>query len=145
MDSEEATKTICSTKFMQTIPGGFREKVSDVLLEISKLRRVPLGETWIQEGDKADARGFILLKGSVSIRKGGEQAHSEEAPELLGEIMQFNPAHSRTATVVATDECVVMRFDWDDLWAKLGEKLTEDEVSKVKTAVESFAWEHFTR
>jgi len=145
MNSTEIANTIQTTKFMQAFPEDLRGKVSHALQEISKLRSVPMGETWIQEGDKTDARGFVLVKGSVSIRKGGDQPHMEEAPELLGEIMQFNPVHARAATVVATDDCVVMRFDWDDFWTKLDETLTEDELKTVKSAVESFAWEHFTR
>ncbi|MCC6486004.1 MAG: cyclic nucleotide-binding domain-containing protein [Candidatus Hydrogenedentes bacterium] len=89
--------------------------------------------------------GYILLKGSVAIRKASGELHSEDAPELIGEIIQYNPSHSRAATVVASADCVVMRFDWDDFWKKCGETLTQDEVQHVKSAVESFAWEHFTR
>lgn len=145
MDADELCGILNGMAFMQTLSEPLRGKVARILQEVSVLRTVPFGETWIREGDRTKSVGYILLKGSVSIRKTSGELHSEDAPELIGEIIQYNPSHSRAATVVATAECVVMRFEWDDFWSKCGNALPPDEVQHVKSAVESFAWEHFTR
>lgn len=145
MDPNEVHRVLREMKFMRELPGELRDKVASILQEISESRKVPLGKTWIREGEKSESKGYILVKGSVAIRKADTQQHLEDAPELLGEVMQFNPAHARTASVVATEECAVLCFDWDGFWAKTQETLSAGDQKKVKAAVESFAWEHFTR
>lgn len=145
MDDKEVCKTICQLRFMQELPEDLREKVSAILQGISELRTVPQGKTWIREGEHTQNKGYILLKGSVGIRKADYPAHAEDAPELLGEIMQFNPAHLRAATVVAAEDSVLMSFLWDDFWASTARALPGPDQEKVKAAVGTFAWEHFTR
>jgi len=145
MDSDELRRILHDMAFMKSIPEPLQGEVSRILQSISVLKTVPLGDTWIREGEKTKSLGYILIKGSVAIRKASGQQHAEDAPELIGEIIQYNPAHSRAATVVATADCVVMRFEWDDFWAKCGKSLSESDLKSLKGAIESFAWEHFTR
>jgi CRP-like cAMP-binding protein len=145
MDSEELGRVLHDMAFMQSLPEPLRGEVSRILQSISVLRTIPLGDAWIREGEKTKNMGYILVQGSVAIRKASGQQHAEEAPELIGEIIQYNPAHSRAATVVATADCVVMRFEWDEFWVKCGESLSDGELQSLRSAVESFAWEHFTR
>ena len=145
MDHNEVHRVLREMKFMRELSGELRDKVASIFQAISEFRKVPLGKTWIREGEKSESKGYILVKGSVAIRKVDSQQHLEDAPELIGEVMQFNPAHARTASVVATEECAVLCFDWDSFWAKTKETLSDSDEKLVKTAVESFAWEHFTR
>ena len=145
MESDEVIRILHDMPFMQSLPEPLRGKVVHILQGVSVLRTIPLGDTWIREGDKTKSVGYILLKGSVTIRRTSGEQHSEDAPELIGEIIQYNPAHIRAATVLATSACVVMRFDWDDFWTVCGETLSDSDLQSVRSAVESFAWEHFTR
>ena len=145
MDSSEVDSVLREMKFMQRLPEGLRGNVAVILQEVSELRSVPEGAAWVREGEQTQNKGYILVKGAVAIQKTGAPEHLESAPELLGEIMQFNPVQLRTATVVATEDCVVMRFFWDDFWAKIKDSLSEGDEETVKAAIESFAWEHFNR
>jgi CRP-like cAMP-binding protein len=145
MNPDDVHDAMCKMSFMHALPAELKSKVARILQNISKLRRVPLGTAWLREGEHSENKGYILLEGAVSIRKQDSLGHSEDAPELLGEIMQFNPQQMRTATVVATEDCVVMRFVWDEFWERAEESLSAPEQEKVKTALEGFAWEHFSR
>jgi len=144
MNPDDIHEAICKMNFLHGLPKELKDKVARILQNISALRRIAMGSDWLREGEHSENKGYILLEGAVSIRKEDSPGHTEEAPQLLGEIMQFNPQQLRTATVVATESCVVMRFKWDEFWTRVEESVSKDELDKVKTALEGFAWEHFS-
>lgn len=142
MKPEETRKTIGNIKFMQELPEQLREKAIDLFEQASEQRSVPKDAVFIHAQEQTQNKGFLLLKGSVSIQKPDAPEVTCTAPELLGEMMQLTPAKVRTATVSAAEDCVVMRFDWADLWAKAGVLLTPEEQAQLDEAIKSLAWDH---
>lgn len=128
--------------------GGFsapaRETLAQLLQEISEVRRLRKGHRMTREGSRGRNRGFILLTGSVRVQKSDVPDSKVPAPELLGEVMQFNPKRMRVATVIAYEDCLVLRFMWDDFWDAVARYFDPAEQAKVREVLERRAWEHFT-
>ena len=121
-----------------------RETLSTLLQEISEARRLRKGHRMTREGSRGRNRGFILLSGSVRIQKSDVPDSKARAPELLGEVMQFNPKRMRIATVIAHEDCLVLRFMWDDFWDAVVRYFNAEEQATVRGQLERRAWEHFT-
>ena len=121
-----------------------RETFATLVQEISEVRRLRKGHRMTREGSRGRNRGFILLSGSVRIHKSEMLDAKVHAPELLGEVMQFNPKRLRVATVLAHEDCLVLRFMWDDFWDAAARYFAPDDLATVRGALERRAWEHFT-
>ena len=142
MKPEDYRAAVTNLAFMKELPGELREKVAAVFDEVGVLRAAPKGMAWLRQGEHTPDKGYLLLQGTAAIRKMEHPEFSCEAPELLGEIMQFDPRHLRSATVSAATDCVLLRFMWPSFWEACEDHLTQDECSTVKTAIESCAWSH---
>ena len=143
MESKDFRDEILKLETMAKLSEEVREKVANIIIMVAKLRSVPKGSTWIREGEHSENKGYILLRGTIDIYKADHPVLKCDAPELLGEIMQFNPSHLRTATVRASSDCIVLRFIWDDFWEAAERFLAANEQKELKGAVEGCAWRHF--
>jgi hypothetical protein len=145
MDKQDVHDAIVRLRFMADLTPEVRSRVAGILEQIGKLRKVPRDAVWIKENEHSPNKGYILVRGAAAIQKTDFPQVDCQAPELLGEMMQFNPGSLRTATVFSTEESVVMRFMWDEFWAALEEQLSKKDREAVRTAIESQAWEHFAQ
>jgi hypothetical protein len=144
MDNDKVRAVILKVPVIESLHGDLGEKVTDVIMDIGVVRRVAEGQTMTKEHRPGKNRGFVLLKGSINIEKDDAPPSVCRPPELLGEVMQFNPKGQRTATLTAIDECWVIRFQWNEFWTALMTNFSEAEVAKVRETLEDRAWEHFT-
>lgn len=144
MDMEKVRELILKVPVIQSLHGDLNQKVTDVIIEIGDVRRVAAGQVMTRENKHGKNRGFVLLKGVIHIEKADAPPSKCGPPELLGEVMQFNPKGMRTATLTAHDECWVIRFQWNEFWNTLMSNFSETEVAAVRETLEERAWEHFT-
>ncbi len=144
MDAEKVRAEILRVPVIESLPGDLPGKVTDVIMDIGDVRHVPKGQVMTRENKHGKNRGFVLLKGVIGIQKAEVPFSKCRPPELLGEVMQFNPKGMRTATLTAHEECWVIRFPWTDFWNTLMMNFSENEVAKVREVLEDRAWEHFT-
>ncbi len=144
MDSDQVRENIRKLRFMPDLSVDLREKFIDILLRISALRSLPKGTDFIHEEEHIDNKGYILLEGAILVRKAEHQDMKCDAPELIGEMQQFNPTHTRTATLITSMPSTVLRFQWDEFWNAAKQELTPPEVDTVRQTLETHAWEHFT-
>lgn len=144
MDMDKVRELILKVPVIESLSGDLGIKVTDVILEIGVVRRVAEGQVMTRENKHGKNRGFVLLKGIIGIQKADAPYSKCRPPELLGEVMQFNPKGMRTATLTAREECWVIRFQWNDFWNTLMSNFSEHEVAAVREALEERAWEHFT-
>jgi CRP-like cAMP-binding protein len=143
MKQAEIVDTLSQLSLVRRLsPPDLADEVVAILAAHSELRRVPQGGVWLRENEPTENKGFILMQGAVAVKKSDAPEVRVEAPELLGEAMQFNPRHLRTATVTAVEDIVVARFRWDDFWAAVEERLTPPDQEKVREAVKALAWDH---
>ena len=57
--------------------------------------------------------------------------------------MQFSTGGVRTATVAAAENCIVLRFLWDDFWSAVAKAFPADAQETIRAAVQTLAWAHF--
>jgi hypothetical protein len=114
MDMDKVRELILKVPVIESLPGDLGIKVTDVIVDIGVVRRVAEGQVMTRENKHGKNRGFVLLKGIIGIQKAEVPYTKCRPPELLGEVMQFNPKGMRTATLTARE------------------------------ALEERAWEHFT-
>lgn len=145
MDMDEVRDRIKSLRIMQGLSDPIRERLTDLLQSIAVPRTVRAGAVFIHQNEHVDNKGYILLQGAVLVRKEGFPDVICKAPELVGEIMQFNPAGLRTATCAGATECVVLRFTWDEFWTKAEQEFSPVEMEQLRDVLETQAWEHFLR
>jgi len=145
MDSRQVIERIERLRVLEDLPSPLRSDVAAIFERISALRSVPAGGLWIREHDKAENKGFILLQGTAIVRKTGSPDLEIEAPELLGETMQFTETQERTATVTATSDCAVMRFMWDDFWREVESTFDPVDQERIRSAVSELAWRHLAQ
>jgi CRP-like cAMP-binding protein len=143
MTSKEIRDAVLRVRTVAGLSEELRGQVAEILLTVSQPRSVAKGTVWLHEGEHTENKGYILLKGAVGIQKSESPPVECRGPELLGEMMQFNPLHLRTATVVTLEDSVVLRFLWDDFWALTAKQLSASDQEKVKDAVKDLAWRHF--
>jgi hypothetical protein len=144
MDMDKVRELILKVPVIESLPGDLGIKVTDVIVDIGVVRRVAEGQVMTRENKHGKNRGFVLLKGIIGIQKAEVPYAKCRPPELLGEVMQFNPKGMRTATLTAREECWVIRFQWNEFWNTLMTNFSEAEVATVREALEERAWEHFT-
>lgn len=145
MEMDEIRAKIRSLRIMRGLDDNLQEKVADLFQSLSAPRMVPAGGVFIHEREHVDNKGYILLQGAVLVRKEGFPDVTCKAPELIGEIMQFNPAGVRTATCAGAVDSIVLRFKWDEFWTRAEGALTDKELAQLKDTLETQAWEHFLR
>ena len=89
------------------------------------------GATVVREGDAGDAL-YIIVEGSVEVRKGGQIVAQMTAGDFFGEISLLD-GEPRTATIVAVDDVVLLTLKSSDF----------EELLKIhyvaRTALESLA------
>jgi CRP/FNR family transcriptional regulator, cyclic AMP receptor protein len=98
-------------------------------------RHVTLPEGWSPIGERTSAdKAYILLKGEVSVRRGGEEIARLGEGELFGEQAIVN--HTlRTATIVALSPLELLHYTSEDL-----ERLVAD-VPGLRDAIDASAAE----
>jgi len=144
METTMVRTNLNNLRFMPNLTADLREKLIDILLRISTQRSVPNGTDFIHEEEHIDNKGYILLDGAILVRKLEHQDIKCVAPELIGEMQQFNPSQTRTATLTTSMPSTMLRFQWDEFWAATQQDLTPPEVESVRKTLETYAWEHFT-
>lgn len=144
MEEDQRRSQILKLEFLGSLTPNLVDYVVDTFLEISEYGRFSKHAVLFTEGDQGSDAGYLLLGGEISVTKSSAPEIRCQAPELLGEMKQFNPNQERTATVEAVDELEVLRFNWYDFSAAMEQGLNESDRAAVTSALESCAWQHFT-
>lgn len=144
MDDQAHRNEILNLRFMGSLPSGLRDQLADIFLEISQNARLGQMTVMFTEGESGSDTGYILLSGEVEVRKSTSPPLVCQVPELLGEMMQFNPSKKRTATVETLGEVQALRFSWSKFQETCERYLSSSDQEKVHQTLESYAWEHFT-
>ncbi len=145
MDKDQVRARISALPIHATLKPTPSEQVIDVLMKISTQESLPPNTTLFTRGDPSIDDGIILLEGEVSVIKDGVPEIIATAPELLGEMGRINPTGRRTATVTAVTELTLLRFKWSEFMREAGLLLSEAELEKIGSALQEYAWQHFTQ
>lgn len=135
MESSAYLKQILEIPILQALPEELRESVAKVFLETSLETVLVEGEVLYSKGAEDANTGALLVSGSVRVDGGGDSTITVGAPELLGEMQQYDSAGQRAATVTATEESVVLEFAWHDFIVLAMDTLNKGEQVKLREAI----------
>lgn len=141
--SSDHKELIAGLPFMLPLDDSVREEAVDVFGAVSKRTLLERETLLFLEGDSVTDYGYILISGQVAVRKKDGSEIIVSAPVVLGEMKQFSLPGMRTATVVVTKDAEVLLFTWDTLYATLGERLSEGDISEFRAGLKKYAWQHF--
>ena len=143
MSTDGHRELIAKLSIMKAFPDQLRQRIAAVFDEVSEPESLERDAYLIHIGDQSCNDGFILVKGSVIIRKRISPPFKAEGPVLLGEMKQFNPNSERTADVTALEDIEVLRFDWDRFYDLLKERLAPSEFAIFSRVLQDYSWLHF--
>ena len=144
MTKEEARERVLQLGVLNGLPAPLREKMADIFLGVASPQRVPINTMLFKKGQASNDEGFVLLEGEVTVLKEGSPEFVASAPDVLGEIAHISPTKQRSATVSAASELKILRFKWSALLTAAQQSLGAAEVQQFTSALQEYAWKHFT-
>lgn len=140
-----AADTLRNLRFMHQLGPAAREKVIAAFEIVGQPESMNPGASLFREGERDTDRGYVLLDGEVRITKSSAPELTVAAPELLGEMVQYNPKSERTATVESATAIQVLSFQWSAFNDELVRTCSPEETDEIQKAFQDYAWEHFTQ
>lgn len=124
-----------------------RAHLADVLLDIGQRRVLKKGEQLYAEGAADDNTGAVLLDGGLIVAFSNKSPLLLHAPNLVGEMQQFNEFGTRTATVSAEDPTTIIEFGWHDFVARIQDHadISDADQDLIRNAFTKFAGDRFMR
>jgi len=134
-----------SVPLIASLPPPVRKHLADILSDIGSVRVLKKGEQLYAEGAADDNTGAIVIDGALTVAFGTHTPVFVQAPELVGEMQQFNKYGTRTATVCAKDPTTVLEFAWHDFVARVQDRpeIGHADQLLIRTAFTKFAGDRF--
>ncbi len=145
MTADVVKRTIGNISFVAGLDAKTRDHVITLLANLGPAEKLSKGSTLFRAGETATDDGVVILQGELSVLKMNAPEVIAVAPELMGEMQQFNPRKERTATVVANTDLLAIRFKWASFKAAANQTLKPDENAALMQALQDYAWQHFTQ
>jgi hypothetical protein len=139
MTLSEYRKRLLHIPFVIDLPEPMRERVAMFLLWIGQPAQFSVGDALFIQDDEDENTGCILLQGEVEILRAGRGVVRAQAPELLGEMQQFEPTAQRTATVRVSETAQTLLFSWHDFVAYAAVVLNCDEQLVLREVIRASA------
>jgi CRP/FNR family transcriptional regulator, cyclic AMP receptor protein len=96
-----------------------QDALYELLARAGDRRQVPAGTVIFEQGEHANSM-FVLVSGTVGLRRGDEVVHSLQAPALFGEMALIDLA-PRSLTAVAQDDVEVVEIPARHFWVLVQE------------------------
>lgn len=143
MDLNQTRATILALPLIEDLPESMRLRGIMLILGVGEAITTENGEVLIQEGSPDMDDAYALLDGAVSIEIEGRNGMIVGAPDILGELIHFNPVPRRAATVRAIGEAELIHFAWSTFQLTAKSIFKESEMDSLRQAIEATAWRHF--
>jgi CRP-like cAMP-binding protein len=140
MDLHTMRQRLSAVPVLQTLPSDIHMRACIALWWRGELRELTEGEVLYMQEDTDANTGCVLLEGTVAITRDNRDPIDVKAPEILGELMQFDEEAARTATVMATEPSVVLTFSWHDFVILCGQLLDRDDQVLLKQRLTEMAY-----
>lgn len=142
METDELRNILVGLPFMLDMPESLKQRVCKVFVAISKYDTVEEGTELFREGERETDDGYVVLSGSVKVKKSYAPECKAFAPVLLGEVKQFSPRSERTATVVANEDLETLHFTWRKFNQAVEDTLEPTDREVLRKALLGYAWLH---
>lgn len=144
MEESEIRSTIASLTVMSIIGPPLADKIVDVLMNVSAEETMASNKALFTKGEESTDTGVVILEGELSVIKDGVPEIITHGPQLMGEMGRLNPLGKRTATVTTVTEIKFLRFTWPGFMSEIESRFSESDVERVTSALQDYAWQHFT-
>ncbi len=144
MTKEQAREQVLHLAVLNGLSPQLREKMADIFLSVASPQLVHMNTVLFKKGQASNDEGFVLLEGEVSVLKDGSPEFNAPAPDVLGEIAHISPTKQRSATVSAATDLKILRFKWSTLLNATQQSLAAEEIQQFTSALQEYAWKHFT-
>ncbi len=145
IDDPAIRSQIAELRLLSGLGRDLAVKMVDILASISKEESALTNTVLFTTGDPYSDDGYILIEGEISVLKEGFPEVVASAPELIGETARLSSARQRTATVTAATDLKLLHFEWSEFTRAAQTYLTDPELEKVSSAIQEYAWAHFTQ
>ena len=141
MSENNYRERISVIPMFQSLELPLRQELSEVLMDVSVARILESGDTLYKREDEEGNTGAILIEGLLEVVGDHDVRLEVSAPDLVGEIQQFDEFGQRTATVTANEKAIVLEFPWHEFVSRLNERVTisDAERNQVKNVLATFA------
>lgn len=131
---------IVQIPLFQLLDEPIRRHLADILVSQATARVLEPGEVLYEKGAEDPATGAVLVEGTLSVTGEDDGAIDIAAPELVGEMQQFDPYGRRTATLAAKDAATVLEFAWHDFVLAILEdaEISREDQTKIKEAFQKY-------
>ena len=120
---------------------GLRARLAEIITSISEPRTLKKGEVLYKKGAEDANTGAVLIEGTLVVESDDSSEIRVIAPDMLGEMLQFDTYGQRTATVKADGPATVLEFKWHDFIARVRDTpaIGQNDQVALKAALESYA------
>lgn len=139
MDLREFLRDLREIPMIHDLSEEVADRVCMIFVHVCKGGLMSKGEVLYEKGTTGENTGAILAKGAVEIDSGEGKLIRRRAPELFGEMRQFDSDNRRTATVTIAEESVVFEFSWHAFIAMALHVLTSNEQLELKNVLSNYA------
>lgn len=122
-----------------------RDHVADIIVDIANTRVLKKGEQLYAEGAIDDNTGAVLIDGGLIVAFGTHDPIMLDAPDIVGEMQQFNKYGTRTATVCARQSATILEFKWHDFVSRVQERadINHADHARIRDTFTKFAAHRF--
>jgi CRP-like cAMP-binding protein len=120
---------------------GLKGRLAEIVTSISRPRVLTPGEILYEQGAEDESTGAVLVEGALTVTAEGGPSLTVSAPDLMGEMQQFDQYGQRTATVKAPGAATVLEFSWHEFVSRVREtpSIGKEDQSALKSALEAYA------
>lgn len=139
MSLKRYEELVSQIPMLQVLNEPTRVVACEVLLSIAAERDLEEGDILFAEGDDDVHTGVILVEGTMTVGRDSDAPVTIRAPEIMGEMHQFDDFGQRTATVIAEEDSKILEFAWSDFVAMCVQELDTDAQNELRGMLESHA------
>ena len=114
MEPKELRETVQGIPVMKQLDPSLRNITSDILVDVSTEAKLSQGQVLYEKGSEDNNTGVLIVDGALTVQTKNSEEIEITAPNLLGEMQQFDLYGRRTATVVAKSDVHLLEFAWHD-------------------------------
>ncbi len=132
MDLGEYKAQAMQVPMFEELAEDTRESVCRILLQIATRTDLAAGGVLYAKGEEEKGTGALLVAGALLVGAGAAGPLTINAPDILGEMQQFDEYGQRAADVTAAEDAVVLEFPWEDFVGVALSVLSQEAQIEVK-------------
>ncbi len=136
-------KGLMDLAFLSELSDDLKVRVCLPFPWISKRVKLANNEPLFESAARCKARGYLLIRGRISLIWIGAEEKVVAAPNIIGIMPNNKPERIWSASARANGEAELLAFSWIEYGAKLEERLSNKEMKQFFDSLKNNAKRHF--